>query len=97
MIRALETIIIKNLPIKKVKFDNLYNDLYVIALVDKQLTESERLYLAYEINSELMLNYKYLRRISSGSIASISIKDTEEKYNEEVEYNNYDGGIRYEI
>lgn len=97
MIRALESIIIKNLPVDKIKFDNLYNDLYVTVLVNNKLTENEKLYLAYEINSELMLNYKYLRRISSGSIASISIKDTEEKYNEEVEYNNYDGGIRYEI
>lgn len=97
MIRALESIIIKNLPVDKIKFDNLYNDLYVTVLVNNQLTENEKLYLAYEINSELMINYKYLRRISSGSIALISIKDTEEKYNEEVEYNNYDGGIRYEI
>ena len=97
MIRALESIIIKNLPVDKIKFDNLYNDLYVTVLVNNKLTENEKLYLAYEINSELMINYKYLRRISSGSIASISIKDTEEKYNEEVEYNNYDGGIRYEI
>jgi len=97
MIRALETIIIKNLPVEKIKFDNLYNDLYVTVLVNNTLTENEKLYLAYEINSELMLNYKYLKRISSGVISSISIKDTEEKYNEEVEYNNYDGGIRYEI
>ena len=99
MKKAFERNLIKRLPVKDLKLNVNEKDLYVVALISSNFTEEEKLYLAYEIHYEIITNEKYLRRLNVNYIASISIKETEEEYNEEVEYNEYncDGGMYYEI
>ena len=100
MKKSLERKIIKRLPlVNDIKLHVHEKDLYATVLTNPGLDDERKMWLAYDVRHFIRDNERYLRCLNIDYIMDIAIKDTIEKFNEEVEYNEYncDGGMYYEI